>query len=122
LKDRVKIRLAETYLLLAEAQMLQGKTTQAAANINIVRTRSNASPVNSGDVDMDYILDERARELLGEQHRRFTLVRTGKLLDRVRRLNPKSKDRIRDYHVRWPIPQSAIDANSGAVLGQNDGY
>lgn len=121
LKDRVRIRLAETYLLLAEAQMLQGKTTEAAANINVVRARSNASPVAPEDVTMDYILEERARELLGEKHRRFTLVRTGTLLERVRRLNPKSQN-IRDYHVRWPIPQTAIDANSGAVLEQNPGY
>ncbi len=122
LKDRYKIRLAETYLLLAEAQMLQGKFADAATNINVVRARSNANPVAAGDVDMDYILDERARELLGEKHRRFTLVRTGTLLDRVRSLNPKSKDVIRDYHVHWPIPQTAIDANSGAVLTQNQGY
>ena len=122
LKDRYKIRLAETYLLLAEAQMLQNKNTEAAASINVVRARANASPVAPEDVDMDYILDERARELLGEYHRRFTLVRTGTLLDRVRRLNPKSKDGIRDYHVHWPIPQTAIDANSGAELKQNPGY
>lgn len=122
LKDRYKIRLAETYLLLAEAQLLQGKKTDAAASINVVRARSNASPVSANAVDMNYILDERARELFGEYHRRFTLVRTGTLLDRVRRLNPKSKDGIRDYHVRWPIPQTAIDANSGAVLTQNPGY
>ncbi len=122
LKDRVKMRLAETYLLLAEAQLLQGKKTEAAVSINIVRARADASPVAPGDVDMDYILDERARELLGEIPRRFTLVRTGTLLDRVRRLNPKSKDGIRDYQVHWPIPQAAIDANSGAVLTQNTGY
>jgi len=122
LKDRYKMRLAETYLLLAEAQMRQGKMTEAAANINVVRARAHASPVDPADVDMDYILDERARELLGEYPRRFTLVRTGTLLDRVRRLNPKSRDGIRDYHVHWPIPQSAIDANSGASLEQNPGY
>lgn len=122
LKDRYKMRLAETYLLLAEAQMIQGKKTEAAVSINIVRARSNASPVAANDVNMDYILDERARELIGETHRRFELVRTGKLLDRVRRLNPVSKLTIRDYQVRWPIPQTAIDANSGAILTQNTGY
>jgi hypothetical protein len=71
---------------------------------------------------MDYILDERVRELIGETHRRFELVRTGKLLERVRRLNPVSKLTIRDNQVRWPVPQTAIDANSGAVLTQNPGY
>ena len=122
LKDRYKMRLAETYLLLAEAQLLQNKKVDAAASINIVRARANASPVAPADVNIDYILDERARELLGETHRRFELVRTGKLLERVRRYNTKSKDVIKDYHVRWPIPQVAIDANSGAVLTQNPGY
>lgn len=122
LKDRVKIRLGETYLLLAEAQLKQNKKTEAAASINVIRTRANATPVDAADVDMDYILDERARELFGEYPRRFTLIRTGKLLERVRSLNPVSKSTIRDYHVRWPIPQTAIDANSGAELKQNDGY
>jgi len=122
LKDRYKIRLAETYLFLAEAQLLQNKKVDAAASINAVRARANASPVAPENVTIDYILDERARELLGETHRRFELVRTGKLLERVRRLNPKSKDAIRDHHVRLPIPQVSIDANSGAVLTQNPGY
>lgn len=122
LKDRVKIRLAETYLILAEAQLKQNKKTEAAASINVVRARANATPVDAAEVDMDYILDERARELFGEYPRRFTLIRTGKLLERVRAMNPISKSTIRDYHVLWPIPQEAIDANSGAVLDQNEGY
>lgn len=122
LKDRYKMRLSETYLLLAEAQLLQGKKAEAATSINVVRARANATPVAAADVSIDYILDERARELIGETHRRFELVRTGKLVERVRRLNPKSKDVIRDHHVRWPIPQVAIDANSDAELTQNPGY
>ena len=122
LKDRYKMRLAETYLLLAEAQMLQGKKDKAAASINVVRARANANPVSPADVNMDLILDERARELIGETHRRFELVRTGKLLERVRRLNPISGVSIRDYQKVWPIPQAAIDANSEAKLTQNPGY
>ncbi len=122
LKDRIKIRLAETYLILAEAQLKQNKIEEAAASINEVRKRANATPVLSSAVDMDYILDERARELFGEYPRRFTLIRTGKLLERVRSLNPVSKSTIRDYHILWPIPQEAIDANSGAELEQNPGY
>lgn len=122
LKDRVKIRLAETYLLLAEAQLKQDNPGGAAISINKLRDRAGATPVNASDVDMDYILDERARELFGEYPRRFTLVRTNKLLERVRAMNPKSQGTIRDYHVLWPIPQTAIDANSGAELTQNTGY
>jgi starch-binding outer membrane protein, SusD/RagB family len=121
-KDRCKIRLADTYLLLAEAQMKQGKLTEAAASINAVRSRANATPVEAKNVNMDYILDERARELFGEELRRLTLVRTGTLLDRVRRLNPKSGLTIQDFNVLWPIPQSALDGNMDAVLKQNPGY
>ena len=122
LKDRVKIRLAETYLLLAEAQLKLDRKGDAAASLNVVRSRAGASTVDVAQVDLDYILDERARELFGEYPRRFTLLRTDKLLDRVRRMNPRSKETIKDYHVLWPIPQTAIDANSGAVLNQNTGY
>ena len=118
----MKIRLAETYLILAEAQLKQNRPGEAAASINVVRARANATPVVAADVDMDYILDERARELFGEYPRRFTLVRTGKLLERVRSLNPVSKETIQEYHMKWPIPQTAIDANSGAELTQNEGY
>ncbi|MEE9364998.1 MAG: RagB/SusD family nutrient uptake outer membrane protein [Cellulophaga sp.] len=122
LKDRIKIRLAGTYLLLAEAQLKQGKFTEAAASINVVRNRANATPVVPSEVDLDYLLDERARELFGEFPRRITLMRTGKLLDRVRAMNSASQNVIQDYHALWPIPQSVIDANSGAVLEQNTGY
>jgi hypothetical protein len=121
-KDRIKIRLAETYLLLAEAQMKQSKFTEAAASINAVRARANATPVAPGSVNMDLILDERARELLGEELRRLTLVRTGTLIDRVKRLNPKSSLTIQDFNVLWPVPQAVIDANQGAEFKQNPGY
>ncbi|MGV8096727.1 MAG: RagB/SusD family nutrient uptake outer membrane protein [Mangrovibacterium sp.] len=121
-KDRYKFRLAETWLLLAEAQMKQNKLPEAAASINVVRTRANATPVTAADVDMDFILDERARELFAEEDRRFTLCRTGTLLERVRRLNPISGQTIQDFNVLWPIPQTAIDANTGVVLEQNPGY
>ena len=121
-KDRCKIRLAETYLLLAEAQMKQNKFIEAAASINAVRARANATPVAPQAVNMDLILDERARELMGEELRRLTLIRTGTLLDRVRRLNAVSSLTIQDFNVLWPIPQSEIDGNTNADLKQNPGY
>jgi starch-binding outer membrane protein, SusD/RagB family len=75
---------------------------------------------------LDYILDERARELVGEENRRMTLMRTGKLVERAKRpnavspLNPLSG--IEDKHLLMPIPQSEIDLNKDAVLEQNPGY
>ena len=73
--DQYYARLAETYLLRAEAYLGKGDKIKAAADINAVRTRVNANPVASGDVTIDYILDERLRELAYEEQRRLTLAR-----------------------------------------------
>jgi len=121
-KDRVKFRLAETYLLLAEAYLGQGNPAKAADAVNEVRKRAGASVVGAGQMTMDFLLDERIRELVGEESRRFTLVRTNKLVDRVKLYNTAIKDKIMDYHALWPIPQSIIDANRDAVFPQNPGY
>jgi hypothetical protein len=121
-KDRIYMRLGETYLLLAEAQFLQGNTTGAAADINILRTRANAPLVQPADITMDFILDERARELIGEEDRRVTLMRTGTLVERVQKYNPTSAGSIKTSNMLLPIPQSEIDVNNGAVLTQNPGY
>lgn len=120
-KDRMKFRLAETYLLRAEALIQLGETAEAAKMINAVRERSKATPITASEATIDYLLDERMRELLGEELRRFTLTRTGKLIDRVKKYNPKSADKIQAHHVLWPIPQDVIDANTGAEFPQN-GY
>ncbi|MFV0505914.1 MAG: RagB/SusD family nutrient uptake outer membrane protein [Bacteroidales bacterium] len=122
LKDRIKIRLAETYLLLAEAHMYQGELEGAARAINEVRGRANATPILASDVDMDFILDERARELFAEYPRRITLIRTNTLISRVKQYNPVSKSTIKDFNVLWPIPQEVIDSNTGTGFPQNKGY
>ena len=121
-KDRMKFRLAETYLLLAEAYLGQGNTGKAADAVNEVRKRAGASVITSAQMTMDFLLDERIRELVGEESRRFTLLRTNKLVDRVKMYNAAIKDKIMNYHTLWPIPQSIIDANRDAVFPQNPGY
>jgi starch-binding outer membrane protein, SusD/RagB family len=121
-KDRMKYRLAETYLLLAEALHLQGKNDEAADAINEVRSRANASLITAGDVDMDLILDERGRELMQEVPRRLTLYRTGMFLERVRSLNRHVQNDVQDRHALFPIPQSAIDRNIHHQMSQNPGY
>lgn len=121
-KDRMKFRLAETYLLRAEAEIRLGNKPEAAKMINVVRARANAKPVDASEVDMDYLLDERVRELLGEELRRITLMRTGKLVERTQKWNPISGKLIKDHHVLYPIPQEVIDANTGAEFPQNPGY
>ncbi|MDR3060688.1 MAG: RagB/SusD family nutrient uptake outer membrane protein [Dysgonamonadaceae bacterium] len=129
--DQTYLRLADTYLLLAEALHKQGKNSEsdgAAYYINQIRIRSNASPITASQVTLEYILDERARELVTEEHRRETLTRTGKLVERVRKYNhiaSGERDKlpgIQDYHMLLPFPQRVIDANVGHVLQQNEGY
>ncbi|MDN3669542.1 RagB/SusD family nutrient uptake outer membrane protein [Echinicola jeungdonensis] len=122
LKDVYLMRVAETYLLRAEAYFLLGDAANAAADINAVRGRANASLVTPGEVDLDYILDERARELIIEENRRLTLNRMGKLVERTRLYNPQSGPSIKDYHNLFPIPQSTIDANIDKMMEQNPEY
>ncbi|MFV0554723.1 MAG: RagB/SusD family nutrient uptake outer membrane protein [Mangrovibacterium sp.] len=121
-KDKTRFRLAETYLLLAEAYINDNELGKATDAINEVRGRAGASLAQESEVNIDYLLDERARELLGEEMRRFTLARTGKLIERTKKYNSKSASKINDKHALWPIPQTIIDANSGLVWENNPGY
>ncbi len=127
-RDHYQMRLAETYLLRAEAYLGKGQTGLAADDINKLRERAHAPLISSGDVDIDLILDERARELYFEEYRLLTLKRLGKLVDRVTEHNPYYNGTyntgfvIHDYHNLWPIPQQEIERNTEAVLEQNPGY
>jgi starch-binding outer membrane protein, SusD/RagB family len=124
-KDWYLMRLAETYLLRAEANMLKGDLAGAANDINAVRTRASATPVTAADVNMDLILDERARELYGEEFRLNTLMRTGKLVEYLNKYNWYFKDNNIVFNPAWkffPIPRREIEANTGAVLEQNPGF
>jgi hypothetical protein len=124
-KDYYVVRLAETILLRAEAYIGLGKKDLAAADINAIRNRANAAPVDASKVDINYLLDERARELYAEEWRPVTLRRTGKLLERVRKYNNNPvfpACNIQDYNVLFPIPQKQIDLNISAKMEQNPGY
>ncbi len=121
-RDMYMIRLPETYFLRAEAYLLKGDAAKAAEDLNVVRSRAKAIPVTPAEVTLDYILDERARELIFEEDRRVTLQRMGKLVERVRKYNPLNKGNIQDYHALFPIPFSEIEANKDAKLEQNPGY
>lgn len=126
-KDYPIIRLAETYLLRAEAYMKKGgadNLQKAADDINELRNRAHAKPITADEVTMDYILDERARELMIEELRRKTLSRTGTLYERTKKYTilETTRETIQPYHQWFPIPQQAIDANTDRPLGQNFGY
>jgi hypothetical protein len=130
IKDLIMMRLGETYLLLAEAQLKQNNTIGAAASINVLRKRAYPDyplhgQVQPSDITLDFILDERARELVAEENRRMTLVRTGTLLERVQNLGDTGATAITGIaqrNVLLPIPQTEIDLNKDAVLSQNNGY
>ena len=129
-KDFSRMRVAETYLLRAEAYFRKGDLATAARDINVIRTRAQARNILSSDVTEDFILDERSRELIVEEPRLRTLIRMGRLVDRVRTYNsapsvpngPAAGRTIKDFNKFWPIPQKVIDANTGAKFEQNPGY
>lgn len=121
-KDFLYLRLGETYLIKAEAQMLLADTDQAAETINKLRRRANAEEISSGDITMDFILDERARELMTEEHRRYTLLRTGKWVERTQLYNKNGGQNVTARDELFPIPQVVIDANLNQEMEQNPGY
>jgi len=120
--DYIALRLGETYLLKAEAQFKLGLTADAAATINIIRSRSNASPVTAANINIDFILDERSRELFLEEQRRYTLLRTHKWYTRTKAYNHFGGENIVQRDTLFPIPQAVIDANITKPMPQNPGF
>ena len=122
-KDQYVMRLPETYLLRAEAYLAKGDKANAAADVNVIRTRAKAPLASPNDMTLDYILDERVRELFGEEYRMLTLMRLGLVFDRVKKygeINQRSS--VAAHNNLLPIPQGEIDKNIGAKLTQNPGY
>ena len=120
--DYIAIRLAETYLLKAEAQYRLGLSADAATTINVIRTRSNATPITAADINIDFILDERSRELFLEEQRRYTLLRTHKWYERTKAYNHFGGENITPRDTLFPIPQAVIDANLTKPMPQNPGF
>ena len=120
--DIIYLRVAETYLLLAEAQMKLGELSEAATTINALRNRAKATPITAAQVNLDFILDERSRELVTEEHRRYTLLRTGTWFNRTQKNNINAGPLITLRDTVLPIPQTVIDANLTKPMPQNAGY
>ncbi len=119
--DLYLVRLGETYLVAAEAYLMSGNTGNALARVNTVRQRAGAGITSS--VDLDFILEERARELAGEGFRWLDLKRTGKLVDYTKVRNPDIKTLFDggtdpfvgtggNLKILRPIPLSAISLDS----------
>jgi starch-binding outer membrane protein, SusD/RagB family len=105
-----------------------GDATKAAEDINTIRTRANAKAITPMDVSIDFILDERMRELGVEEKRRLTLNRLGLLYERTLKYcngHPTAAHYgvdVAPHNNLFPIPYSEIERNTGAVLEQNPGY
>ncbi|MCD7937502.1 MAG: RagB/SusD family nutrient uptake outer membrane protein [Tannerellaceae bacterium] len=124
-KPFMAYRLAETYILGAEAHWRSGNTVKALEYLNEVRRRAGLEDVTT--IDLQTIMDEHARELCFEGKRWFFLKRIGKLVEQVNKyhrfgstINSIEGTTMKDYMVRWPIPQAQIDAMG--TFPQNDGY
>jgi len=159
-----RMRLAETYLIAAEAYGRKGDFVNAVKYLNVVRTRAayaegEAKPLQVYRIDggvnnttstvsnmlvteamikspklpsgagfdpfVDWMLEERGRELYGELNRWEDLVRTGTLVARVKLYNPDAKANVKDFHKLRPIPSNYIDRllpKPAVADVQNPGY
>ncbi|MDR0845273.1 MAG: RagB/SusD family nutrient uptake outer membrane protein [Tannerella sp.] len=126
-RDEYLIRLPETILLRAEAKMRTGDNAGAAADINLLRSRAKcAYLVQPSDVNVELILDERARELVYEETRWNTLLRMGGTIavERIKKYAYWDDPRAtlsRNFNL-WPIPQVVIDTNKDKPMAQNPGW
>ena len=120
--DQILLRTGETYLLLAEADFKLGDLQGAATAINALRARAHAALVTAANINIDFILDERARELFSEEDRRYVLLRTGRWLARVQQDNKIAGPLVTARDTIFPIPQPVIDANLTKPMKQNPGY
>ena len=148
------MRLGETYLIAAEAAGRKGDYDLAATYVNKVRERAawhegevkapqfytieggvndthstyDAIKVTEAQLRntdfVEFMLDERGRELLGETCRWEDLVRTEKFYEWVKTFNPDATG-LKEFHKLRPIPQTHIDRLSPAGViteEQNEGY
>jgi hypothetical protein len=135
----ILFRFAEVYLIAAEAAIKGGATPQDAADmINVLRTRAalkaNQTPaqytaavaaqqVTAAQMTIDFLLDERSRELFAEDTRWWDLARTKTLVSRVQLYNTEASAGVQPFNMLRPIPQSQIDlVTEGPPYPQNPGY
>ena len=134
-RDVYAARSAETYLLLAEAQLRAGNKDEAAKALNTVRQRANCTRMfDAGEIDIVTILDERARELAWEEMRWPTLLRLAKEGETNTVMQNQLASHAQYVHdnpvfagtaPKWslfPIPLTVIQLNKDAKMDQNQGW
>ncbi len=127
-KDVILLRLGEVYITLAEAYVRTNQPDKAAQVITQLRERALTKgheeelKVSVSDMNMEFILEEGARELGCELNRWYMLKRTGLLVDWVKQKNPDIT-LIKDYHIYRPLPQDALyEVTNINEFKQNQGY
>jgi len=125
-RDIMVLRLAEMYLIKAEAELATGGDALGTINaLRAVRAIDGKDNSISGTVDIETILRERALELCGEYQRWFDLKRTHTLIDHVKKYNAQASGNIAVKHYYRPIPLSELESvtnRTDMAVGQdNDG-
>jgi hypothetical protein len=132
-------KFSELYLLAAEAALGDNRPADAVPLINALKlraayrpglspaeitTRYDAIKVTASDIDLDFILDERTRELCGESTRWPDLAVRGKLVERVSLHNTDAAANVQPFHELRPIPRGQLDASlvENPAQYQNPGY
>lgn len=129
-QSQMYLRLAETYLLRAEARFRKNDIAGAVNDINVLRKRAEALEVTTADFGstemegLDFILDERSRELLFEEHRRNTLARMGRkdyMYRRIKLYNTRD-DAFAPKDCWLSLPKSVMDSNRTRPMLNNPGH
>lgn len=158
-REVVVLRLAEAYMVAAEAYGRQGNYGEAVRFFNEIRRRAaykegeekpkqvylhhggqpgdessteaemeiSVNAINSTEKLIEFVLNEKAREFIGEGKRWFDLQRTMRLVERVKKYNLDENAfmNVQDFHLLKPIPQSHIERLEGDINiteEQNEGY
>lgn len=123
------IRSSEMYLIAAEAAFQLNQKDKAATYLNAIRRRAPAlAAATAADITLDMILDEKSKELFGEGHRFFDVLRNNKsitfndeIIGSNINIRPKTIDRTY-FKTVLPISIAEINANPGIAAQQNTGY
>lgn len=127
-RDGFVIRIAEMYLIASEA-LMSSSPAEAVTYMNDLRKKRAIAgkeaemEITAKDLNIDFILEERGRELAGELFRWYDLKRTNKLVSYVQKYNADAKGNIKETHMLRPIPQVQLDAITNKdEFKQNPGY
>jgi len=128
--DFPMFRLADAYLMYAEATVrgaAGGDLNKAVGLVNDLRFRvygDNSGDITSGELTLDFLIDERSRELYWEGHRRTDLRRFGLYTSAdyvwAWKGGVQEGQAVSDIYEIYPIPSSDVNANPN--LTQNPGY